>query len=524
METRTKAAAAAASLIPFSCCCCFEEFNFAERTPMVLPCGHTYVCGQCTKRLNRCMECREPLFLTGMVHQKPTVPSLYNNRGRYSPQPQDYARPVPSEKIMLPIPKNLVLMSMMEAAQRQGKVINRIAVAEQSTTSNDLNGDEDEEEYNLDRIISGLATIAGPCGTYAVKADDELWVVPRDPRRQSTNDTEDEEHGQEAMNADIPLPLHAGQTIQVSSFEDGVAKLARDAGFVVARVGQLVKVAGPRETTCRLEGLLETIASRGKDLESTLNENRQIESSIRQQIEECLKTEPDFPVIAEAVLTDLGQENSSPHSKHYFDGDLHTPTGTPNRDSHDTPNSVVTNTGLRMDERVVEGAMPIFPRSPASAFSIDNSDLTSLGLGIPAYRRSITDDDEGALAYGCGPSLLASGTAMFGADASHYTTSLLPSSADPDLHHSHSVIGHHARDDPFAHGIPTLTSSFDAVDFRTGLSGHRGLTNVKKTGANSTPRGGNRIMRMSAHRGIGRVNVRHNSPTSSPSTATREFH
>ena len=265
--------------------------------------------------------------------------------------------------------------------------------------------------------------------------------------------------------------------------------------------------------------MLETISSRGKDLESTLDENRQIEQSLRQQIEEALTTEPDYPVIADAVIRDLGQENNSP--KHYAEGDLRTPTGTPVRDD-DTPNSLATNTGVRMEERLVEGTMPIYPRSPASPNSIDNSDIAGLGrgLGIPAYRRPEHDDDMDDANYGCGSTLLVSGTALFGSHAANYimdSTSLLPSSADPDLHHSHSQ-------DPFAHGVPTLTASFDAVDFRTGLSGHRGLTNVKKTGANSTPRSGGRMMRMSEHRGIGRVNVRQHSPTSSPSPAQRAYH
>jgi hypothetical protein len=284
-------------------------------------------------------------------------------------------------------------------------------------------------------------------------------------------------------------------------------------------------VAGPREATCRLEGLLETIESRGKDFEATLTENRQIEKSLRQQIEDCLKAEPDYPVIVDAVHNDYGQENHSP--RHNTEGDLHTPTGTPVLDDG-TPGSTVTNTGARVEERFVVGSMPVYPRSPASPNSFDNSEIAGLRLGIPAYRRSANDDDMEEMAFSCGNTFLSSSTAMFGNEAVNYSTSLLPSSADPELHQSHSI-GHPSsvfspRDDSFAHGIPTLTASFDTVDFRTGLSGHRGLTNVKKSGANSTPRGGNRIMRMSEHRGIGRVNARHNSPTSSPSPAQRALH
>jgi hypothetical protein len=250
METRSKAAAAAASLIPFSCCCCFDEFNLTDRTPMVLPCGHTYVCGKCTKRLNRCMECREPLFVTGVLLQKTsgnpvsTAPGT-QNRGGYSPQPQtpDIHRNLTTaaEKIMLPIPKNLLLMSLMEAAQRQTRVDHAFSKEsdEQSTGSSVL---DDDEEYNLDKIISGISTLSGPCGTYAVKGDIELAVVPVDPTTQSNDD----EKNVDELNVDSTLLLHSGQTVQVVNFQHGVAKLARGTGYIVATSNELVK--GKNET------------------------------------------------------------------------------------------------------------------------------------------------------------------------------------------------------------------------------------------------------------------------------------
>jgi hypothetical protein len=42
--------------------------------------------------------------------------------------------------------------------------------------------EEEEKEFNLDWIISGLATLAGPCGTHAVAADKPVVVQPSDPR------------------------------------------------------------------------------------------------------------------------------------------------------------------------------------------------------------------------------------------------------------------------------------------------------------------------------------------------------
>ena len=114
-------------------------------------------------------------------------------------------------------------MSMMEAAQRQvridrGKDTARDDSDDQSTQSCNLNDAEDEdEEYDLDKIISGLATLSGPCGTYAVKADNELCVVALDPRRKSSQ--ADEQSNQETVNVDPPYPLLAGQTVQVVCFD-----------------------------------------------------------------------------------------------------------------------------------------------------------------------------------------------------------------------------------------------------------------------------------------------------------------
>jgi hypothetical protein len=124
-------------------------------------------------------------------------------------------------KIPLSIPKNVVLISLMEAAQRQvleaskeekqkqqqqDKLSsgNRDRKGNASTSNGDQDGDSDDdddddssagsvsdsdeegeddnEEFNLDRIISGMATLSGSCGTYAVTVDGQVVVQPNDPR------------------------------------------------------------------------------------------------------------------------------------------------------------------------------------------------------------------------------------------------------------------------------------------------------------------------------------------------------
>ena len=313
MEARTKVAAAAASVIPFSCVICFDEFDTTERPPMVLPCGHTYVCLPCTKRLKRCMECREPLFLP--AHNKPpagaaTTSASSRASGRFSPNLQAAHHHHPStptkstnkaEPIPLPIPKNVVLLAMMEAAERQAKEMSEQrktpekadkedaendSHSDDSDTDNDDDDDDEEEEtFNLDHIITGMATLSGPCGTYAVKESDGLALYPHDPRLETpedddcppesvllpqipsepTNSLLDEEKKQDEYVLEVNSAdeednvvsfvlqksspkrmesieiLARGQKLQIVSFEGGVAKLARGRGYVRATSRQLVK-------------------------------------------------------------------------------------------------------------------------------------------------------------------------------------------------------------------------------------------------------------------------------------------
>lgn len=56
-------AMALVDIVDLHCIICFDAFTLDERPPVILPCGHTYVCAQCAKRLDKCMECRKPLFI-----------------------------------------------------------------------------------------------------------------------------------------------------------------------------------------------------------------------------------------------------------------------------------------------------------------------------------------------------------------------------------------------------------------------------------------------------------------------------
>jgi len=129
----------------------------------------------------------------------------------------------------------------MEAAERQLLDLRRAA------EQDDLEVELEDGEFNLDRIISGMVAFSGPCGTYSVAADDGVLVQPNDPRSDEKKCCEpgDEDRSHVSLQPDLPLEepftLQRGQTVQVVAFEDGVAKLARGAGYILASSSQLVK-------------------------------------------------------------------------------------------------------------------------------------------------------------------------------------------------------------------------------------------------------------------------------------------
>jgi hypothetical protein len=63
-------------------------------------------------------------------------------------------------------------------------------------------------------------------------------------------------------------------------------------------------VAGTLDSSCRLEGLLDTVVSRGKGLQRTLDENHHIEMSLRKQVEAAGEMDPMHPIITEAPKRD----------------------------------------------------------------------------------------------------------------------------------------------------------------------------------------------------------------------------
>jgi len=275
-----------ASALSFHCMICFEEFHHADRYPVVLPCGHTYVCHVCAERLDKCMECRTLLTWSVPIPnaarpKSPTSSTTTATRsgwssgrisGRITPQTQARPPPLAMEKKRLPLPKNVVLLSLIEATELASEMANtttRIDSLLEDDYEDEVAAIEDEEE----KIKVGTSLTIGACGTYVVAEKEGLEVYPSRPNVSQEIDTIYEEkdmpteddvnalvrffhmdHKLEVRSSEGHLKtvsseesnalmeLRYGDRVQVVSFDDdGWAKLARGYGYVRANPRQLVK-------------------------------------------------------------------------------------------------------------------------------------------------------------------------------------------------------------------------------------------------------------------------------------------
>jgi len=302
----------------FHCMICFEEFHPTERYPVVLPCGHTYVCSTCANRLEKCMECRTPLFSTvkgssgssgGSTRHggnEPSQDASYRSgwsNARSGVRTSRYDEPnrqQPVIKKRLPLPKNVVLLSLIEATELATQDLHP-TTDDETTTAMDadfaaneelidgqlkksgsyprfhsrrnhpgvymMNSMIDSEEDEEEKIKVGTSLAVGVAGTYAVAsregmeifqtrpstamtkrmADDSQTEVEVDSLVQNMHDSKVHSDGESPKKGSFDgahggsAKLSFGDRVQVVSLEDGWAKLARGYGYVRADRNRLVK-------------------------------------------------------------------------------------------------------------------------------------------------------------------------------------------------------------------------------------------------------------------------------------------
>lgn len=283
------------------------------------------------------------------------------------------------------------------------------------------------------------------------------------------------------------------------------------------------------DEACRLEGLLDTVRSRGRDLEQTLQENNDIQEKLLRQLEEAQEQEPTQPVITEPPVPDVSEPTVAPPTPE-------TPLTPPVQRCMSTPDKLESSPTTAQQQRhphhqqqyreqfytprtdlgqFLQGSSS--RRAPHSPASIDNSDILMLpGPAMPRYGSSVSFEEQenyqpSGGGFACGVTLSLEGAEEF----IHRPRPSTPSWNRPHFRSSTGSAG-----DPSSL-TPSLTSSFDGVDFRTGLSGHRGLSHARKLHNSPKPR--SQIRMMGEHRGIAHIRSRregHGTPTSSSSTVT----
>ena len=349
----------------FHCMICYEGFdNSVSRYPVVLPCGHTYVCNACGERLDRCMECRTPLYITfdpnegkaaaaaanPQAHDIRNSPGSWNRsavsvRGRgstshHSPNPQAQQPPPKLIKKRIPLPKNVVLLSLIEATE-----LATVDVHQQFSTKSEDSGDEgcpptpenrpdhrhiiqsmqslDEEERNEEEKIQIATSLSvGAGGTYAVAAKDGLTRFPqRRPKQipmakqssvgsggENESDVDDlvDDFQRSHFEPKGSHLLDYGDRVQIVSIDkDGWAKLARGYGYVSANKNSIVKVGGAVDRACRLEAMLRMVSQERKRLRK---EQSRIDNSfirLMNELQHSLEKDEDLTVICRSTFLNL---------------------------------------------------------------------------------------------------------------------------------------------------------------------------------------------------------------------------
>ena len=351
------------------CVICFDAFDLENRPPVVLPCGHTYLCEPCSKRLKRCMECRTPLFHQPVVTAGPTHERHGSNGNpmilspaphtpihrRYQPspsyrygyqnaqqQPQNSHSPIPPtkvEQIPLPCPKNLVLMSIMEAAQRR-----------HLQTTNDANADADadkENEFeaydNNTNILNGIAEVSNSSGTYVVREANGLWMQPQPSHPIDEYHNSHLEHNAETK----AIHIKQGQQVQIAEEQDGVYVLSRKKGFIVASNSQIVKgmihwirsfmnfafllphhictivsnvklLVGPaRDLSCQIEGTLCSVQNSRRTLLQKVTELEEVEVRLLEAYRDAVSKPTTQPIIQHSEEEEEICSSQSCHSNEH---------------------------------------------------------------------------------------------------------------------------------------------------------------------------------------------------------------
>ena len=275
--------------------------------------------------------------------------------------------------------------------------------------------------------------------------------------------------------------------------------------------------------------MLGSVRAREMELQRALDEVQQLAHGLRDKIE-FERSQPDahpvisLPKVLEEEMGNGNDENDisgsssalqEPATPPKIKNTSHSTDEVPLVESSDD-SSVVTDIGLR--PRLGSHEHHLAVHSPAHScpgpmtdgIGVDGKYVDAPSPGLPCYRINTEDEFHGiSLGFGCG-------TALFGERLleSHHgdADSLMALSFDDSLVEDANTVGGATVPLPSTNPIPhgespprnefsLRTGSFDGINFRTGMSGHRGLSAARKKSSPSAPP--RQVRMMSVHSGIG---------------------
>eukprot|EP00980_Cylindrotheca_fusiformis_P011893 scaffold2830_cov131-Cylindrotheca_fusiformis.AAC.14 len=456
--------------VPFSfhCTICFESLNLSDRAPVVLPCGHTYICELCSKRLDKCMECRAPLKTTVTIpqHQQrtPSSPgaptqnpgngsyggyrsSSFGNRGRN--QIDSPSRRRQTETVSLPMPRNHVLMCLIETVQEGSNP---------EKSDGYESGDDDE------LVLRGMTVMGSSSGTYVVKEKAGLKVYPANSAIYPNHENEQSF-----------LTLQYGQTVQINLFENRIATVARGGGYIlIDNMSQLVKVSEVTDPACKLEASNKVLLSQIEELENKLHSMKRTQREVARKLKDTLAdTENNSPFgpIPESVpkySLDEEEEREPQHSQQHVHMET---TSLPSK--YIPKNSPVTESQSFDYARSV---MPYTSKINCTSSFGDEAQLQSKANGLKGRRvRSQSQDNS----WSFWPSIFGAPAPSQSATTSKGHRLQRPSNGPVG-------VGQMITD----HVAPRHST----IDFSSGMSGHRGLNRTAKLNSQ-----GHRNVRMMSH-------------------------
>jgi hypothetical protein len=302
-----------------------------------------------------------------------------------------------------------------------------------------------------------------------------------------------------------------------------------------------IVVGDPLEKTCRLEGMLESVQKRQQELQKELDQIYVLAKGLQNEIMLQLQEPESHPVITQSRTLEGVKVNDENDEIAGIKLPA-TPPGITELEYSPQVGIQLTQSSDSTAVELGEGHVdPHTPRTPAHSyhnhillhssapscpmplnFGLEQPYFGSQSQGLPRYRVNSDDDLHGLTwGFGCGTALF--GERLLEHDAN--TGNVMTLSFDDSLVDHAEAIGVAAsRARNMAWSVNSggestnggadsslQSGSFDGngVNFRTGMSGHRGLNQArKKTSPMSRYR---QIPMMSAHRGVpaarGAINV-----------------